>query len=390
MDDIYNFYYDENGHTRVITEKAINDDQFFIYFSSSIIGWKQIFEEQFNKDYLKFEEKYKKIYSVKELKSSIIKSKKYEFGLYSFNDSDIDFLNDYADIILDDNIFIHFSFFNKYHLLISKGLYNIKDKNIRISPLAYSISKFIEVYRPSNVIHALYEKNLSKFKIEFSNFLIEMINKNKNVFGKESENHAILQVLTVIDKIKLPTNYDFFYDAIFAGFYNFLDEVKIDYLVLMIDKEGSGKTLHSASKFFNECYEVDSNESFGIRCADLCTGLFGRLLNSIAKTFHPKNQKEVPLKRLLPANWFDIDEKRFLLYKKLKKILIDKNNVYDKIFSSCYSDDLLYLIDFLSYLDSFQTIDEFMKTEVICHQESLNSFVNESLRKRFDMLGFND
>ena len=390
MDDVFNFYYDENGHTRVITEKSINDDQFFIYFASSIIGWKQSFEDQFFKKYNKFEEKYKRFYCLDELKSNVIKPKKYLYGLSSMTNSDIDFVNDYCELLLDDNVFVYFSFVNKYHLLISKGVCTINDERIKVNQFAYSISKLIEVYRPQNVIHSLYQNDIDIFKREFRDFLKKKFDENKNVIGKESENFAIFQILILIDEIKLPKKLYFFYDAIFDGFSRFLNEVKINYLTLSIDKEGSGNTLFSASNFISRCFEVDSKESFGVRCADLCAGLFGRLLNSIVKTFHPKNEKVVPLKRLLPAKWFEIDEKRFLLYKKLKRILIDKNNVWDKIFSSYYSDDLLYLICFLNCIDSFKTFEEYKKKGIINLQESLNAYVIETLANRFDMIGFNE
>lgn len=390
MFNVFNFYYDECGHTRVITEKAINDDQFFIYFASAIIGWKQSFEENFFVKYSKFEEKYKRFYCVDELKSNVIRTKKYLYGLSSMNDSDIDFLNEYCDLILNDDVFIYFSFLNKLNLLIAKGVFTIKDERINVAQLAYSISKLIEVYRPQNVIHALYSNDIDNFKSELRSFLNEKYNENKNIIGKETENYAVLSILLLIDEIKLPRNCNFFYEAIFAGFYDFLDEVGINQLILMIDKEGSGKTLLSASKFFDECSETDSKESFGIRCADLCAGLFGRILNSMVKTFHPKNEKVVPLKRLLPLEWFDFDEKRFLLYKKLKKIFIDKNNVYDKVFSTIYSDDLLYLICFLNCIDSFDTFEEYKEKDFNLLREYLNTYVNESLANRFDMLGFNE
>ena len=95
MNDKYYFFYDESEHSRSITKETITADNFSNDFIAAIIGFKSKNSKIVESKYQVIEDKYKTYYSVDELKSSIIKKAKYENGLCTFKDKDIEFILDF-------------------------------------------------------------------------------------------------------------------------------------------------------------------------------------------------------------------------------------------------------------------------------------------------------
>lgn len=81
--DVY-FFYDESGHSRKITADTMNDEDFKCNFISAIVGIEKEFFSTFNNDYIAFENKWRTFFNTDEIKSNLIKAKKYKFGLSSF------------------------------------------------------------------------------------------------------------------------------------------------------------------------------------------------------------------------------------------------------------------------------------------------------------------
>lgn len=93
------FFYDESGHSRKITADTMNDDNFKYDFISAIVGIEKESLIIFNNDYFTFENKWKKFFNAEEIKSNLIRNKKYKFGLSSFKKDDVAFYSDLFDII---------------------------------------------------------------------------------------------------------------------------------------------------------------------------------------------------------------------------------------------------------------------------------------------------
>ena len=89
----YNLYYDESEHSRKITNKTITASNFAVDFIASVVGIPTV-NDDIECRYLDLEERYKDIYGVSELKSSIIKKAKYKYGLKSFKKNDLDLIKD--------------------------------------------------------------------------------------------------------------------------------------------------------------------------------------------------------------------------------------------------------------------------------------------------------
>ena len=81
----YSFFYDESEHSRRLTKDTLVADNFAENFVASIVGYSESIRSDVKNDYSAFEEKYKKAFTViGELKSTVIRQKKYDSGLRSF------------------------------------------------------------------------------------------------------------------------------------------------------------------------------------------------------------------------------------------------------------------------------------------------------------------
>ena len=153
------FFYDESEHSRKLTKETLLAENFREHFVASIIGILQSEKEKVEKEYSLFEEKYKRVYTIKygsELKSTILTPKKYSFGLVTFKKDDLNLINDYLDILITNNINIYITSINKIEYLILQLLRIYKNTLvIDADSLKYSITKMVSLYQPKNVIEAI-------------------------------------------------------------------------------------------------------------------------------------------------------------------------------------------------------------------------------------------
>lgn len=135
----------------------------------------------------------------------------------------------------------------------------------------------------------------------------------------------------------------------------FLKERLIKAFSLVIDKEGQGNTLESAkSESIIDAVEVDSINCVEVRIADMIASIV-----SIHNALSYKSIEDGKNLKFLDCKWFEIDEKRFNVYKIIKKVIIDLNSSCYKTYCSQYSDDFLYFIALINYFDSFSNYEEF-------------------------------
>ena len=97
MNNKYIFYFDEIYHDRSITNKSIADDNFYNSYISVGLGISKLNKEKGLRRLRLLDSKYKVVFSVQELKSHVVKRKKYKNGLASFGDND---LNLYLEFLI--------------------------------------------------------------------------------------------------------------------------------------------------------------------------------------------------------------------------------------------------------------------------------------------------
>ncbi len=387
------FFYDESEHSRKLTKETLLAENFREHFVASIIGILQSEKEKVEKEYSLFEEKYKRVYTIKygsELKSTILTPKKYSFGLVTFKKDDLNLINDYLDILITNNINIYITSINKIEYLILQLLRIYKNTLvIDADSLKYSITKMVSLYQPKNVIEAIYN-NDSSFLDELEKFMLNVKKKNESI-GQDYrvlENKAIDQALIILQSVAKDVQLNWDYEISFDGFVKYLREIKCKEYNLTIDKEGNGKTLQAAlSAGLNKSCEMKSDESFGLRISDFLAGMFSSFMKAIKQSFVNGPTEETKNLLFMNQNWFNINQIHLEIYKKLKKVIIEQHKVWDKIYSGKYCDDLYTFIAILHYFDSFNNIEEFNKYSKYDHQVRLNNSVVNMLDDHFKKMG---
>ena len=104
---MYNFYYDESEHSRIINLSTITGETYYDNFLVAIVGWDSDKEAEIEQKYLAFEEKNAERKKKGELKSDTFKSNQFKYGFASFNKQNIELLDELLEII-DNSFYIYF------------------------------------------------------------------------------------------------------------------------------------------------------------------------------------------------------------------------------------------------------------------------------------------
>ena len=379
----YIFFYDESGHSRKLTKNTIFAENYDDFFVSCIIGFQEKQRESIEKEYQLFEEKYKSIYGNKELKSTILKDKKYSYGFKSFKKDDISFISDYLNILIKHNVLVYISVQNKIEYLVYQLLRDYKNNLfIDADALCYCVTKAISVYRPEKVMSSIYEGKA--FSKELCLFLKSAVTINDGNSFKDNENIAFKEAIMLLKDSKEIKLLDWDYETAFEGFSLFLKEQNIETSCIVIDEEGEGKTLKAAiNQGFINSFEKDSNEEFGIRMSDILCGLLNGFFGSIIQATKYETIKQTN-KKLLDNKWFELNDDQIECYRKLRTVIVNLHNSWHKTYCSYYCDVFLYLICLLNFI-SDKGKKELEKTRRM-NGEYLNSYVCQSLEKRFSTL----
>lgn len=380
----YLFFYDESEHSRKITQKTVNAHNFALDFVAVVIGYTKSISEKIENDYSVIEEKYRKVFCVDELKSTIISKKKYKNGFASFNKNDIDLIEDIIDFCLSKNLKIYVTIQNKIYYLIVQILNNYHTSLFfDADAMTYSVTKLICMYKPQEVIDAIYKKDIS-FVVELKKFCLELLSHNGNAIHKGSENELLKQLLILLEKSNFSLEVDWQYENSFYGFKKYLIEQSISDYELLIDKEGNGATNRAAQIAGINSQEADSKNYVGIRIADFIAGLVSRFIIAIQNDISYADIEDNKNLKYLNDKWFDIDERRFKLYKKLRYLIVNQNNSWDKLFCSLYADEATYLISLLNYIANYKSYNDFI--ECTMHKEYVNTCAVNDLKRHFELM----
>ena len=384
----YIFSYDETEHSRKINYETVTANNYYDNFITGIVGWKAEEDECISDRYLAFESKYAYRKKDGELKSQTMKVKDFRLGFASLNNHTIEFYEDLVSLF-DEKIIIYFSVFSKIEYVISQLFVNYHNSMfVDVDYMKYSIIKAINVYRPQNVIEAIY-KEPQIFVKELRSFLEDRIIKNQaNTALKEHENQAFREILLLLEDTEVPETLDWVYFAPFDGFKKLLTEMNVNEYQLMIDREGKeSHTLNSAKNIgLKNVIEEDSKDYVGIRMADMFVGLISRLMQSL-KISLTGNYKEGKIKKiLLDPGWFALNQRQLDLYKKLYRLICENNKYWYKIFSGIYSDDLVSFVALLQFMNHFSDADEIRNSNIEMQPEYYNAFVCESLNERYKIM----
>ena len=384
----YLFFYDETEHSRKISLETITASNYYDNFISAIVGWTSEESESITSKYLAFEEKYDYRKKNGELKSQTMKTRDFKLGFASLNNHTIEFYEELISLF-DDSIIIYFSVFSKIEYVVNQLFSEYHNSLlVDVDSMKYSIIKAINVYRPANVIEAIYKKP-QIFVDELRFFLEEQIIKNQsNSVLKERENQAFEEILILLDDTEFPESLDWTYFASFDGFNKLLTEMHIEDYKLVIDREGDEKHTLNSARFIGlqNVTEGDSKEYVGIRMADMLAGVISKLMQSL-KTSLTSDYKDGKIeKTLLDSGWFVLSQRQLDLYKKLYRVICVNNHYWYKTYAGIYFDDLVAFVSLLQYMNHFESVDEIRNGQLDMQPEYYNAFVYDSLQERYKIM----
>ena len=390
---IYNFYYDETEHSRKINNKTISSSNYYDNFITAIVGWNNELENEIIEHYTAFENKYsERKNKLGELKSTTIRQNQFQYGFASLNSNNIEFISDLLNIF-DENVHFYFSVSSKIEYIILQLFSDYKNCFMfDADAMKYTITKALMEYQPKEVIDVLYESP-NDFVECLKDFFDKRIEVNKkNTKLKEKEIEAFKQVLIVLDNISVIPDIEWKYWMPFDGFVKYLNEKNIDRYSLILDKEGKenqdSNTIIAAREIgIDNVTEGDSKDYVGLRIADMIAGIIAKLLKALRSATKYTTYEETTTKKLLDKNWFYINDSQLSLYKKLYKIICVWDSAWYKSYAGIYSDDLIKLIALLSYMNTFNSVDE-IKKDIDMHGEYYNSFACNMLEDHFTKMKF--
>ena len=187
----YIFFYDETEHSRKINYETVTANNYYDNFITGIVGWKAEEDECISDRYLAFESKYAYRKKDGELKSQTMKAKDFRLGFASLNNHTIEFYENLVSLF-DEKIIIYFSVFSKIEYVISQLFVNYHSSMfVDVDYMKYSIIKAINVYRPQNVIEAIYKEPQI-----LVNTTVVIISSKTNFVAKNSPNGAVKVIMT--------------------------------------------------------------------------------------------------------------------------------------------------------------------------------------------------
>lgn len=380
----YNFFYDEAEHSKKITLETVNCKEYYDNFIATIVGWTHSQHTDIEKKYIEFENRHPKRKNKDgELKSQTFKNKHLKYGFASVTDKIIYFYEDFLSLF-DARIIVYISAFSKIEYLLKQLFY---DSNVS-SNIIYSLVKTINVYRPEEVIRAIYREDMILFTDKFRHFFNDQISRDINnlkLKSREIPAYFFLKNFLTYTELHCMDTTDWSYSSSFVGFEQMLRNLNISDYNLYIDKEGSkSNTLKSAlSLGLRNIEERDSKQCIGIRIADMLAGLVSKLMKSLHLSLRGDIANTIPKKKILEEKWFILNDRQLNLYKKLYSLICGGNNKLYSCYAGVYRDDFVSFVTLLSFMNEFESAEAIKKLDYGTWSEYFNGAVCMSLAQQY-------
>lgn len=364
----HEFYYDESEHSRKINYKTVSADNYYDNFVTMIVGWSSGKNTVLQK-HTNFEEKYTDRKDRNgEIKSKMLSQKQFSNGFASLNKQNAQFIYDFLSIF-DEDTHIYFSVCSKIEYLVLQLFQNYSNSFLfNAEAMKYSITKALVMYRPLEIINCIYESPNDFFE-QLKKFFRDRIEINKsNLNLKRVETREFQNILFVLNYISYNPKLDWDYHMPFVGFKKYLKEKDIQDYTLLIDKEGEeekeSKTLKSALEVgLDNLEEANSIEIQGLRIADMLAGIISKLMKGLNDSLKYQSIDDGINKKILDTSWFELNEVKLELYKKLYRIICEWQPAWYKSYSGIYSDDLVAFIALLNFMNHFESVEELQKNK---------------------------
>ena len=291
----------------------------------------------------------------------------------------------FFDLLVKHQTLFQVGFISKTEILVHRFLHYVSlPVFIPYKSFVYSFTKVLEIHRLEYLFSNLLNErknNIKAFASKAIDMLEVLLESIKGIKREEVEICAVRNIISILKN----SEYDdsgvidekWNYLIIADGVKKRIDETECGCKVI-IDNEQS--TCDAFNELQINCEQQDSKKCTGIRAVDMLVGFVGRIIKSLKS-----DRKEPPLqsldqirrelylkKRLISNSWFEIDEKAFLLYKKIGEYF--SSATYWSSFTLCYGDDLMMFFSLFNYINTYATYDSYLENSSM-HSEYYNTYV---------------
>ncbi|MEK4277629.1 hypothetical protein [Paenibacillus sp. FSL R7-0026] len=403
-------YIDEKGPQETIRittpydeEKKIKlgNDNMYIYVADLIkINEKNLLNIE--SEYKMLEDKYmsyRKFSDDRELKGKDILDKNFNHGIASLKNRELDFYSSLFDLLLENNVNNLLFSINKMSLVVDNRLKNwilfIEERNYIESArlLKYALVKYMENEASEVVIQSIFNPDIGNREVltEIQKHMGAFIKTNQHIrrMGKQIESYSeIIQVIRktkhfIKDKPFEQASFDWnkvsFDIDLWITEMNLANKFNIQSTELILD-EGIPIEPFEKLNFPSIKENEDSTNHVGLRISDVLVVIVGKYMSKLSNE-HRYDKTNPEKRKLLPKNWFQLEEKQFDLLNKMNKYFFPNDSTYCFIVDT-YFDDAFLFETYLRYISSYQSFYDYKKQ--IDHVETHFSYLFEAMTSKWE------
>jgi hypothetical protein len=320
----------------------------------------------------------------KELKGKDILGKNFKYGIASLKGRELDFYNSLFDLLLENHVDNLLFSINKMSLVADNRLtgwiLELEEKRYIESAwlLKYSLVKYLEIEASDSVIQSIFDSNKGNREVltEIQKDMAAFVEKNKHIKRMKVQIQEYKNLIQTIRQAKhliqdtpfVEVSFD--WNKVSFDIDLWITEMCLDnkfnrQTAELILDEGIPLEPFKKLNFPSIKEDEDSATHVGLRISDVLVVISGKYISKLANE-HRYDKNNPDKRKLLPNDWFQLDEKQFNLLKKMKKYFFPNDSTYCFIVDTYFDDSLLFeaYFRYISSYDSFNVYKEHMETHV--------------------------
>ena len=403
----YVFYFDESHKTDVI---HISDDGRINIRSpresdtsvGAFIGIPDEGLREFEESFIRLAKVTKHRIGMKpdaELKATTFKKHHFNHGIASFNGAMVEFYTGLFELLLRKKAVIHLNFISKTEVLVWSLFRYIDipdDVEVDMPSMMFGLMKYIDTCAGPEITRALSNISSEEGFDGFRKALVEDYRDYVSYRYDESRSRGDKETFDVMMAFLYRCKFDISTEkTIPFPFYMMFDTLVMNLMERKMDTDirlvidGEPEQYPEAKLFFDDVEFKDSRDEPMIRVCDHVAGFMGRMFKSMFDSRYAPDTGDERISRSgrtlrLDSSWFDLDEGRFSLYRKVYLSLKRDQRFYTTTMSMLYCETPVVVYSLFEYVGRLGRFDCYKKVPSELHQEIYEFISVERLSKRVD------
>lgn len=403
----YVFYFDESHKTDVI---HISDDGRINIRSpresdtsvGAFIGIPEEGLREFEESFIRLEKATKHRIGMKpdaELKATTFKKHHFDHGIASFNGAMVEFYTGLFVLLLRKKAVIHLNIISKTEVLVWNLFDYIgvpDDIEVDMPSMMFGLIKYINTCAGPGITQALSNISSEEGFDEFRKALVEDYRDYVSYRYDESRSRGDKETFDVMMAFLYRCKFDTSSEkTIPFPFYMMFDTLVMNLRERRMDTgirlviDGEPEQYPEAKLFFDDVEFKDSRDEPMIRVCDHVAGFMGRMFKSMFDSRYAPDTGEERVSRSgrtlrLDSSWFDLDESRFDLYKKVYLALKRDQRFYTTTMSMLYCETPVVVYSLFECVGRLESFEHYKVIPSDLHQETYEYISIKRLEARME------